>query len=109
MFMSTKEAAAKWGISERRVRVLCAQGRVDGAIQSSWAYLIPTTSAKPRDGRQLRHQKQEHLRLGGSGLEALQTVRATDRIRCSPPASNISTRSSSQVSRSRDALSPKKI
>ena len=78
MFMSTKEAAAKWGISERRVRVLCAQGRVDGAIQSSWAYLIPTTSAKPRDGRQLRHQKQEHLRLGGSGLEALQTVRATD-------------------------------
>jgi len=78
MFMSTKEAAAKWGISERRVRVLCAQGRVDGAIQSSWAYLIPTGAAKPRDGRQLRHRKQEHLRLGGSGLAALSTVRKTD-------------------------------
>ena len=78
MFMSTKEAAAKWGISERRVRVLCAQGRVDGAIQSSWAYLIPSGAAKPRDGRQLRHQKQEHLRLGGSGLEALQPKRKTD-------------------------------
>lgn len=78
MFMSTKEAAAKWGISERRVRVLCAQGRVDGAIQSSWAYLIPSATAKPRDGRQLRHQRQEHLRFGTSGLEALQSMRKTD-------------------------------
>ncbi|NLA98591.1 MAG: cell filamentation protein Fic, partial [Spirochaetales bacterium] len=30
MYISAKEAAKKWGISERRVRILCSEGRVDG-------------------------------------------------------------------------------
>lgn len=78
MFMSTKEAAAKWGISERRVRVLCAQGRVDGVVQSSWAYLIPREAPKPSDGRTLRHLRQEHLRLGSPALVRLETLKASD-------------------------------
>lgn len=28
-YMSTKEAAQKWGISERRVRSLCATGKIE--------------------------------------------------------------------------------
>jgi hypothetical protein len=78
MYMSTREAAKKWGISERRVRVLCAQGRVDGAIQSSWAYLIPSHAPKPGDGRQLRHQRQEYLRVGTPGLDGLEQFKETD-------------------------------
>ncbi|MDX9915425.1 MAG: hypothetical protein RBS49_05985 [Sphaerochaeta sp.] len=78
MYMSTKEAAKKWGISERRVRLLCAQGRVDGAIQSSWAYLIPSRAPKPGDGRQLRHQRQEYLRLGTSGFDGLEQFKEMD-------------------------------
>lgn len=78
MFMSTKQAAAKWGISERRVRVLCSQGRVDGAIQSSWAYLIPHDAAKPGDGRSLRGLWQAQVSVGTEALEHLQLYRAAD-------------------------------
>lgn len=78
MFMSTKEAAEKWSISERRVRVLCAQGRVDGVVQSSWAYLIPRNAPKPSDGRSLRHLRQEHLRLGSPVLERLDLLKEAD-------------------------------
>ena len=29
--ITAKEAAKKWGICERRVRILCVEGRIDGA------------------------------------------------------------------------------
>lgn len=77
MFISTKEAAQKWGISERRVRVLCKEGRVDGAVQSSWAYLIPRDAPKPGDGRQLRHLRQAHTTLGYIDLQAVDAYRVT--------------------------------
>ena len=63
MYMSVKMAAKQWGISERRVRVLCEEGRVDGAVRISWAWNIPSNSPKPSDGRSLRHKK-SNLRLG---------------------------------------------
>ena len=28
MFMTTKQAAEKWGLSDRRVRILCAEGKI---------------------------------------------------------------------------------
>jgi Fic family protein len=50
--MTVAEAARQWGLSERRVRVLCAEGRVDGAkIKPGRGYLIPTTTPKPPDRR----------------------------------------------------------
>lgn len=65
MYMSAKEAARKWNISERRVRILCAEGRVDGVQRSAWAWNIPIDTPKPSDGRQLRHMKNHDLRIGG--------------------------------------------
>ena len=32
MFMTVKEAAIKWGISERRIRTLFEQGKIDGPL-----------------------------------------------------------------------------
>lgn len=55
-FLTTAEAAEKWGISRRRVVVLCSEGRVEGAIQKGKIWLIPETTKKPIDGRQLRHE-----------------------------------------------------
>lgn len=49
--MTVKEAAAKWGISERRVRVLCAEGKISGAYQQGRGWKIPSNAAKPADGR----------------------------------------------------------
>lgn len=50
-YMTVLEAARKWGISDRRVRFLCAQGRIRGMVQQGRRYLIPDTTEKPRDER----------------------------------------------------------
>lgn len=51
MFMTVKEAAEKWSISDRRVRILCAEGKIPGAYQQGRAWKIPANAAKPADGR----------------------------------------------------------
>lgn len=52
MNIGTKEAAAKWNISERRVRELCRNGKIDGAVLEGKTWLIPEDSSKPIDGRE---------------------------------------------------------
>ena len=51
MFMSTKRAAEKWGISDRRIRVLCSEGKIPGAFQEGRGWKIPQDAVKPADGR----------------------------------------------------------
>lgn len=51
MFITVKQAAQKWGISERRVRILCSEGRVSGAHQKGRTWNIPAHAEKPVDGR----------------------------------------------------------
>lgn len=50
------QAAERWGISDRRVRILCQQGKIDGVIRKGRSYLIPSNAVKPIDGRTLRHK-----------------------------------------------------
>ena len=50
-FMRVKEAAERWNLSERRVRVLCANGQIDGAFQNGKIWIIPDGAEKPADGR----------------------------------------------------------
>ncbi len=51
MFISVKEAAAKWRISLRRVRALCENGQINGAIKVGKSWLIPADAIKPADLR----------------------------------------------------------
>ena len=51
MFMTVKQAASKWGISDRRIRVLCSQGKIPGAYQEGRGWKIPIDADKPADGR----------------------------------------------------------
>ena len=51
MYITVKQAAEKWGISERRIRVLCAQGKINGAYQEGRGWKIPADALKPADGR----------------------------------------------------------
>ena len=51
MYMTVKQAAEKWWISERRVRILCAEGKVSGATREGRSWMIPTDARKPEDGR----------------------------------------------------------
>jgi hypothetical protein len=50
-YISCAEAAAKWGISERRVQKLCEAGRILGTVKFSRIWLIPKDAEKPIDGR----------------------------------------------------------
>lgn len=50
-FITLKEAAEKWGISERRIRILCTEGRVEGATKMGPMWVIPADSVKPEDKR----------------------------------------------------------
>lgn len=51
MFITVKQAAEKWGISDRRVRILCAAGKIPGAFQEGRGWKIPADAVKPADGR----------------------------------------------------------
>ena len=51
MYMSVQQAATKWGISERRVRTLCLQGKIDGAFREGRGWKISLDATKPADGR----------------------------------------------------------
>ena len=54
-YLNTTEIARRWGISDRRVRVLCAQGKIDGVQRRGRLYSIPADAIKPVDGRKLRN------------------------------------------------------
>lgn len=51
MFMTVKQAADKWGISDRRIRMLCSEGKIQGAYQEGRGWKIPIDATKPADGR----------------------------------------------------------
>lgn len=51
MYMTVKQAAEKWGISDRRIRVLCSEGKIIGAYQEGRGWKIPVDAQKPADGR----------------------------------------------------------
>ena len=51
MYLSARETAEKWNISEKRVRVLCRENRIAGAVQSGRNWLIPSDAVKPADAR----------------------------------------------------------
>ncbi len=51
MFMTVKQASEKWRISDRRIRVLCSEGKIPGAYQEGRGWKIPADAKKPADGR----------------------------------------------------------
>jgi DNA adenine methylase len=55
-YITAKEAAIFWGISQRRVAVLCSEERIDGAKLIGNMWLIPVRASKPDDARSLRFQ-----------------------------------------------------
>ena len=49
--MTASEAAKKWGVSVRRVQILCAQGRIKGALRFGPVWKIPKTAVLPNARR----------------------------------------------------------
>ena len=51
LLLTSKEMAKKWGLSSRRVAILCSEGRIDGVVKKGKTWLIPSDAEKPVDGR----------------------------------------------------------
>ena len=50
-YTTIQEIAKKWEISERRVNVLCSEGRIEGAVKFGNTWAIPEKAEKPADAR----------------------------------------------------------
>jgi len=50
-YITTKEASLKWGISDRRIRILCNEGKIEGAIKFGRNWSVPFDAMKPIDNR----------------------------------------------------------
>lgn len=50
-YLKIEQVAKKWDISVRRVQLLCAEGKIEGAVRFGRAWMIPKNSKKPVDGR----------------------------------------------------------
>ena len=46
-----KDAAAQWGLTERRVTSMCKDGRIPGAYKEGGTWYIPADAERPTDGR----------------------------------------------------------
>lgn len=60
-YITAGQAAHKWGISQRRVQILCAEGRIDGVFKLGEVWAIPDESSKPSDSR-IKQDKMELLK-----------------------------------------------
>lgn len=50
-YVTTIEMSEIWGISARRIALLCEQERIEGAIKKGKTWLIPEDAEKPADKR----------------------------------------------------------
>jgi excisionase family DNA binding protein len=50
-WISPKQAAESWGITERQVQSLCTQGKIPDIARIGRTWLIPKDAPKPPDGR----------------------------------------------------------
>lgn len=49
-YMTTKQAAEKWGVSIRQVQNYCKKGIIPNVVKVGTNYLIPNDTAKPQYG-----------------------------------------------------------
>ena len=50
-YCSIRQISEKWGISVRRIQVLCTEDRIPGAVKIGYYWAIPANAEKPKDAR----------------------------------------------------------
>ena len=56
-YMTASQAAKKWGISQRRVQIFCAEESIKGVFKLGDAWAIPENAEKPQDPRKTKECK----------------------------------------------------
>lgn len=65
-YLSASQAAKKWGISQRRVQVLCSENRIEGAFKVGEVWAIPDNIPKPEDSRFKKNKLDKKSKERGS-------------------------------------------
>lgn len=73
-YISVKDTAIKWGISQRLVQRYCADGRIFGAKKYGVAWMVPADAVKPEDSRRKNHNDAEADILKVTKTEILDKV-----------------------------------
>lgn len=50
-YLSVAQTAERWGISPRRIQILCNEERIPGAVRIGRSWAIPDDEPKPADAR----------------------------------------------------------
>lgn len=61
-YLSIRETANKWGVSERRVNQYCSEGRIPGAERFGRSWAIPENAEKPTDPRSNKSKNEKEKR-----------------------------------------------
>ena len=64
-YISVKETAEKWEISERRIQKLCEENRIEGVVRFGHSWMIPRDACKPLDRR-----KRKKMAGGGCDVQS---------------------------------------
>ncbi len=59
-YITAREAAEKWSISERRIQKLCEKNRINGAVKFGRSWAIPKDAQKPVDTRFKNAKEQDN-------------------------------------------------
>lgn len=86
--MTAQQAAEKWNISDRRVRVLCKDGKIPGAFKEGKAYKIPANAMKPADGRERKNDKKSTVRWLKWSNDVVGTIDSGNAVTFSDPEYN---------------------
>lgn len=50
-YLSITQTAEKWGLTKRRIQVLCNEDRIPGVMRIGKVWAIPASAKKPEDAR----------------------------------------------------------
>ena len=74
-YITVRDAAQKWNISERLVQKYCAMGRIEGAKKFGASWVIPAGAVKPKDPRKVQKElamrRERHRSISYTGLMPL--------------------------------------
>ena len=66
-YLTISEAAARWGISGRRIQQLCKSGAIDGTKKEGRSWLVPENAQMPLHRKTKKHPQLLPLPVGISG------------------------------------------
>ena len=79
-YLTSMEMSKVWGISSRRISLLCSEGRVAGAEKKGKTWLIPKEAKKPEDPRRIKKQGEQVNEQAATGSQNL-GVREPDAVK----------------------------